>query len=1084
MLWHGVPGVYTNTSSPGGKSLSMSIEADSSDPLRCTRASLTTDELLSHASWVRGVAYALVRDAATADDLVQETWLAALRRPPEGDRPVRPWLAGVVRNLVRQRHRGETRREQREEVAARRQASEPLPSPAELAARLDTQQRLTAHVKELPEPFRATVLLRYFEGLAAAEIARRNGVPAGTVRWRLKKALELLRERLDAEHDGDRRAWVLALVPLAASAAPTPSPASPGTTATGNATAKGLGRIAAIAQGVLVMSLGVKWILGGVAVAILGLWAVTGLGTNIDDETAPEQAVDVGFRPEARTRVRKRTKTELPTPETDGTSPDGTTPGATKSDRTAARPAVLEGRTLDERGVGLPGIPFTCNFDSAFAATSSDNGTFRAELTVPDGIRTVELEFAAEGRVTVKAAVPVVSGETAYVGDITLAPGGGVSGRIVDEQNQPVAGAWVGLASADDLDGMSYGRRRRIHRRPHGSAVTGTTSTDGTFTLDGVPTGQIRIWTGGDDYLSTLSGPIEVRVGMQSFGVDLVLERIPADELITGVVLSPDGKPVAHASVRYSYKSLWSGSGSGSMTAGADGRFQLVLHRKATYQLSATDRQERWGGVSIDEVQGGARDVELRMVESRFVDLRVVDAAGAPVSAFSVSLSDPTIGMLFDFFEFEDVDTTPVRVRLPGQRFHVSVEADGYSAAELGPLDPEAVNDALRIQLTSLPGLRGSVTRDGDPVEGARVKVMSVIPEGSMLVHNDFPARWNPRGDADGTTDVTGGYDLTVREAGMYVLRVEHDGLAPFETRPFTFDPQIGLTRDPIALTQGGTLEGLVVADGDASPAGTIVGISRADGHAQSQRVGPDGRYRFEHLAPGGWVVRRLQNDQNTGGTTQTTTRGTFTPKWDCRVREGAVTKHDLNAGGLSRARLEGLILVGGKPAKGWRVQLLSSTGGLVRTGAGGIRLERSVATTTDTGAFALDDLAPGNYRALVRPPADQTRLFREVELVPGVNTLDLHLNLGGLTITNVPTMNAGAPLPRLAHVWTNPDGWTAITPLVPNADGLCSLERAPAGEGRIARYDPKTDGQDVSRWETVRSVTVPRGETIEVVLD
>ena len=40
----------------------------------------TPEEMLEHSGWVRALARALVRDAATADDIAQETWLAALRR--------------------------------------------------------------------------------------------------------------------------------------------------------------------------------------------------------------------------------------------------------------------------------------------------------------------------------------------------------------------------------------------------------------------------------------------------------------------------------------------------------------------------------------------------------------------------------------------------------------------------------------------------------------------------------------------------------------------------------------------------------------------------------------------------------------------------------------------------------------------------------------------------------------------------------------------------------------------------------------------------------------------------------------------
>lgn len=160
--------------------------------------------LLDHTEWLRGLARRLVHDTAVADDLVQETWLAALRSPPDADLPVRPWLAGVVRKLALMHRRGEGRRVAREGRVARDEA---LPSTDALVAEVDLERSLKDLVLRLDEPVRTTVLLRYHEGLSSAEIARRQRVPAGTVRWRLKRGLDLLRVELD-ERYGGRGSWL------------------------------------------------------------------------------------------------------------------------------------------------------------------------------------------------------------------------------------------------------------------------------------------------------------------------------------------------------------------------------------------------------------------------------------------------------------------------------------------------------------------------------------------------------------------------------------------------------------------------------------------------------------------------------------------------------------------------------------------------------------------------------------------------------------------------------------------------------------------------------------------------------------
>jgi RNA polymerase sigma-70 factor (ECF subfamily) len=171
----------------------------------------STAELLAHTTWLRRFAASLVGDGA-ADDLTQETWIAALRSPPAPERPIRPWLQAVARNLARMRWRSTASRDRREAAS---DPPEPSLSPEDVVARAETQQRLVQLVLAMAEPYRSTLLLRFFEGLEPSEIARRLDVPAGTVRWRLKEALARLRTQLDAAHAGDRRAWLGALAPLA-----------------------------------------------------------------------------------------------------------------------------------------------------------------------------------------------------------------------------------------------------------------------------------------------------------------------------------------------------------------------------------------------------------------------------------------------------------------------------------------------------------------------------------------------------------------------------------------------------------------------------------------------------------------------------------------------------------------------------------------------------------------------------------------------------------------------------------------------------------------------------------------------------
>src|SRR6185503_3136620 len=132
------------------------------------------------------------RDGHAADDLVQETWLRAVERG--GASSTWSWLARVVRNLAFQGRRLDAHRAERERGAARREGG------GEPEQRFSGHKELVAAIDRLPEPYRETILLRYFEDLPPRRIAARLGVPIKTVKTRLNRGLALLREELDRSH--------------------------------------------------------------------------------------------------------------------------------------------------------------------------------------------------------------------------------------------------------------------------------------------------------------------------------------------------------------------------------------------------------------------------------------------------------------------------------------------------------------------------------------------------------------------------------------------------------------------------------------------------------------------------------------------------------------------------------------------------------------------------------------------------------------------------------------------------------------------------------------------------------------------
>ena len=175
---------------------------------------MNTDEpsvLLADLQWLRRLARSLL--AGDGDDAVQDTYVAALTAAPARDRPLRAWLAHVLRNFARMRHRGRMRSQRFERTLA---ADVPtVPGADDLIAQHEARRLVADAVSALEEPLRSTVLLRYSEGLTPAEIASRLGIPGGTVRSRLKRGLDEIRSRLDARHAGERGTWRTLLIPIA-----------------------------------------------------------------------------------------------------------------------------------------------------------------------------------------------------------------------------------------------------------------------------------------------------------------------------------------------------------------------------------------------------------------------------------------------------------------------------------------------------------------------------------------------------------------------------------------------------------------------------------------------------------------------------------------------------------------------------------------------------------------------------------------------------------------------------------------------------------------------------------------------------
>lgn len=167
-------------------------------------------ELLRNDRLLRSLAAELTGRGADAEDLVQDTWVLALRWAPGLDGPrLSAWLATALRRAA-----GRTRTRDRLRRERERDAVEAAVGPEEIARveeRIDAQILLLESVRRLPEKERECVLLRYESELSPPAIAQRLEAPLNTVKARLRRGLERLREDVERRSSGGLHGWSAAL---------------------------------------------------------------------------------------------------------------------------------------------------------------------------------------------------------------------------------------------------------------------------------------------------------------------------------------------------------------------------------------------------------------------------------------------------------------------------------------------------------------------------------------------------------------------------------------------------------------------------------------------------------------------------------------------------------------------------------------------------------------------------------------------------------------------------------------------------------------------------------------------------------
>ena len=588
-------------------------------------------ELLRHEPWLRRLAHQLVRDPHTAEDLVQETWVAALRG--RDVQTPKAWLRQVFVHRLRSHWRSEIRREDSEPRAGRFEAQES--HEAEIAEE-DMRRTLGEAVLSLREPYRTAMLEHYLHESSSVEIAEREGVPESTVRWRLMRGREQLREQLDRRVDGGRSSWVSGLVVLGG----VPVDVKPVAAASGSFGAW----IAAAALLPLALFLG--WGLSGgwdsdtesAAASSTKLARVqpTRMDAGAEDATLPEESAgpsptDAGRRelePTSSPEEAPETTASSEGIETDRTYPltvrvfekDSGTPLADARLFVATPGGLVERGRTDAEGMGHVDFAEE-DFHGAGFERLADLASVR--IAVPgrpwSTLHSFSRELLLANAGTEKGLSFPVEGASAVV-----------FGRVVDEEGLPLADAKVRLGASDGLPQFSPRPGFFTTFAP----LVGSTDVDGRFRFEGAwprPL-ELRVQASGRPDMVRLVDASEAN----EIEVELTLARGAA---LAGEVRGDEGRPVAGARIWFDppeYASLLANQATpgylpellgfaSSVTADEAGRFRLEGLPAGTHRFWAQDPERpEYVAQALLEVDAGAgHRWDPQLEERPAIELRV-----------------------------------------------------------------------------------------------------------------------------------------------------------------------------------------------------------------------------------------------------------------------------------------------------------------------------------------------------------------------------------------------------------------------------------------------------------------------------
>lgn len=933
------------------------------------------------------VAAHFTRDAASAEDLVQTTFLEAIRSAErfDADGPLLSWLTGILVHHAAKARRRERRKIDRERLSMVRSS----PGPREEAEASELAEAVATALDGLPRHYRQVLALRLVHELQPSQIAHTLGCPPDTVKTRLRRGMALLRERLPLGFtlpaalllaQGRGLAAVRAAVMQSAVARKTVTCSLIPLFSLGGALA--MKKVSLIAGSLAALAL--LCVVGGV-----GLGHGSFAGSQEESPDTPLQVdATVGVLDVPDEKASERARLTPPSASDIvflGRCVDAETEAALAGCR------ISVAHTVDETGRKGVFAGFPKKHLSSFE-TGRDG---RFEIQCPYVAGEVYLvEVTCPDRVGRRARYDEVSpGQRLDFGDLRLGQGPRVTGRVLDQAGHPVAGGLFRLTRDWPV---------RFDNMPPWNVIDVPVDAFGRFTVGPrLAPGTWNLWWWGADDPFVLKPTIEATSAQQ---LEIVIPVADDRQTIRGVVVDASGKPIptrvwVAAQGAGTYGHAWPDQNGafevfrrGKYAARAQAPVKLTLKdQPAAWVLADGEILTRWGESHLRVVVQPAAQAIVRPIDAR---------SGSVLQDYQLRLA-----------ALDGDSIKPLRkdsVRLPGGETRLCAVPRGTNVVRVEPSDPtlaasvpvrfEACADKVTEVVVELaPKVEipvELVDGSGKPVPGSEVQLVQAFDESvptlqelRWLLERTGSLLWCNGGTSlqpigSGCTGADGRVRLPAAAGGRHWLALLGPGHVPTTFGPVVATDSASPVR--VVVERGATLRGQILPVELLARLGTTPAIeamrplmnaqlrSFADNRAtkllvrrveqeQDRRrwqpevevaLQDDGTFDHSGIPAGCYDVILagvVPNGLDDGHLLQVTIA-------KVQLRDGEATELRQDLSRLLPGKLQGRVLINGNPYARQRVDLFAKLeGGHVRA-----------SVTLDADGRFETQLMPGTYRVHV----------------------------------------------------------------------------------------------------------------------